>query len=1133
MADAKIDMALDDIIKKNRNGPGNRRGRGRGGNMMQRRGGNNQRGNRGGRIGKNNNFGNNNNRSRGGGNFRRGGGRNSFNQQNNNRSNNFRQQRGRGNTIPGFNRRNQGSDKPTATNVTALRRRMVAAQRALSRATKTLASIPRIRQQRQRILQQPQKLRNIITRNKLASAGAGAGGIRKRLGTGRKLTGRGGGARLYLLSSTKPIEIARKLSDQQIRSILPSLLWLGLQQCPKNHRLTISAQLLQIVSRFHDMDTIIELFEIDFHALNLEIKRLQKIKQKILEGGQQNSNALINQEIIAFEQATARDRCRIVAQILFDDNEKDQQLLINLLDESNHVRIVGDVLCVLILHLSHSFKFDILISNLLHSKYAYEYVIRLILNIPTLKLTFAELIIRCSANDDGRYHILRTLVKLYPIHKLHLLRLCHQRQTLLSLILDLLDHSTVNILLLILSNQKQRTWFKKCQTPELVHNLINKLFELYRQKQCSQHSILKITAILHVYCNVKFSSDEVQQLLALLLLPTMDVTLGLCYLFMIPSLVEHNEQRIIEWLIPTMSSLETDDKLLMIGLFCITNYNEPLNALASSTLDFPCRIDPGPFHHSRLLLIQRVFTNDLLVQRFATIQITLNLNATMTLKHLPAHFICYLLSKGLCNQHHVQMSPWVWSQILQCITPIHPIILTLINELVTTIVDARYTWYLAPIDIQTIHDYLVSSSSNDHISTKMLILLYLLTLNDQATGDIAIQYIQSARILFDLLPLPHLVEQLTTKDYDAIAPQLGRLMMEQLPQIFLADHALYLETDSQLISLHHVYKADMIESLVDQLKSTLVNGISRKQADEWRRGWFRVYAYRGQLLTLKTAQTLLENNQLTYDDLCADPHSLLRFSFQVYNYPSIVQIILFIMRELLIASRHHFERIIKAKQQQPTPSTDIIPLQEVKNNPLYEKLIHAQEALVIQILLDVLHEYKKTACLPAYRELQGVICSFVHQMFITNPELARHVHFQGYPSDQIKPLIYSVPSMHICLNFIPRMLETNELDTQIFAFELLTDLSSFYPIRTALLVVKLALQVYATLLRVLSNEDRLRFFSRTYKFLTHMSSTFPPLTQNSVYVLQQAIRACSLPPSNLPQLKWTSDSLGRPRRIDI
>lgn len=72
----------------------------------------------------------------------------------------------------------------------------------------------------------------------------------------------------------------------------------------------------------------------------------------------------------------------------------------------------------------------------------------------------------------------------------------------------------------------------------------------------------------------RFSSDEIQQLLNLLLLPTTDITLGLCFLFMVPSLVERNEQIIIEWLKPTMSSLETDDKLLMIGLFCITNYNE-------------------------------------------------------------------------------------------------------------------------------------------------------------------------------------------------------------------------------------------------------------------------------------------------------------------------------------------------------------------------------------------------------------------------------------------------------------------------------------------------------------------------------------------------------------------------------
>lgn len=260
---------------------------------------------------------------------------------------------------------------------------------------------------------------------------------------------------------------------------------------------------------------------------------------------------------------------------------------------------------------------------------------------------------------------------------------------------------------------------------------------------------------------------------------------------MIPSLVEQNEQMIIDSLMPAMSLLGTDDKLLMIGLFCITNYNEvsnemrissliwicffqPLNALVSSTLDLPCRIDPGPFHHLRRVLMQRVFTNDLLVPRFATIQITHNLNANLTVQHLPAHFISYLLSKGLCNQHHVQMNTWIWSQILECTTPIHPIVLTLINEFVPTLIESRYTWHLAAIDIELIRSYLISTASHEHIPTKMLILLYLLTLNDQSTGEYANRYHSSNRILFDLLPLPHLVEQLTTKHYDSIAPQLGR-----------------------------------------------------------------------------------------------------------------------------------------------------------------------------------------------------------------------------------------------------------------------------------------------------------------------------------------------------------------------
>jgi len=91
-----------------------------------------------------------------------------------------------------FNKIRPNQNRP-AGNVGALRRRMLAAQQALSRATKTLASMPRIKQQRQRFLQQPQQLRNIITRNKIAG-----GAVRKRLGTGPKTIGRGRGRRMFV-----------------------------------------------------------------------------------------------------------------------------------------------------------------------------------------------------------------------------------------------------------------------------------------------------------------------------------------------------------------------------------------------------------------------------------------------------------------------------------------------------------------------------------------------------------------------------------------------------------------------------------------------------------------------------------------------------------------------------------------------------------------------------------------------------------------------------------------------------------------------------------------------------------------------------------------------------------------------
>ncbi|CAF0922050.1 unnamed protein product [Didymodactylos carnosus] len=204
--DQKLNMALDDIIKDNRR-QNNNRGRGRGGRNQiqnQRRGGTqgNRRGTTGrGRITKSYNRGANRGRSNRG--------RSGYALNNTSRSSNYQQnsnayrgsnnnqrlpRRGyRSNPSATYNplRRdtissppkqqqsrfsntlssyNQGGNKNGAQDVGSLRRRMIAAQKALNRAQKTLASMPKIRLQRQNFLQQPQKLTNIMSRNRNGGA---------------------------------------------------------------------------------------------------------------------------------------------------------------------------------------------------------------------------------------------------------------------------------------------------------------------------------------------------------------------------------------------------------------------------------------------------------------------------------------------------------------------------------------------------------------------------------------------------------------------------------------------------------------------------------------------------------------------------------------------------------------------------------------------------------------------------------------------------------------------------------------------------------------------------------------------------------------------------------------------------
>ena len=104
---------------------------------------------------------------------------------------------------------------------------------------------------------------------------------------------------------------------------------------------------------------------------------------------------------------------------------------------------------------------------------------------------------------------------------------------------------------------------------------------------------------------------------------------------------------------------------------------------------------------------------------------------------------------------------------------------------------------------------------------------------------------------------------------------------------------------------------------------------------------------------------------------------------------------------------------------------------------LKTSLIVTQDTAVIQILLDIFLLIKKKSNEMVTRDIQSIICSFIHQMFIENSNLAELVHFQGYPKSLIPILVKGVPSMHICLDFAPKLLANNDLDKQVRIFHIL------------------------------------------------------------------------------------------------
>lgn len=279
----------------------------------------------------------------------------------------------------------------------------------------------------------------------------------------------------------------------------------------------------------------------------------------------------------------------------------------------------------------------------------------------------------------------------------------------------------------------------------------------------------------------------------------------------------------------------------------------------------------------------------------------------------------------------------------------------------------------------------------------------------------------------------------------------------------------------------------------------------------------------------KSAFTMKQQD-ITLDDLVQDPLIILGLDDRIFRNPEILSVVLRMVGACLAASRVHYYNLVKSNPttaiatstiptRSGTPTLNPTPINDNEKEELYNALVSAQESGAIQILIE--------ACLPtqkdwdvaasigvptknegipgnllsSLREIHCLICSTLHQMFIADPKVAKLVHFQGYPSELIPVFVGGVPSMHICLDFIPELLQQKDIRKQLFAIQLSSHLSVHFPVPKSLSIAQLCVHVLSTFVTVLPAHQRYEFLSLALSSIRRFAAAFPPLLRGCISIL--------------------------------
>ena len=194
------------------------------------------------------------------------------------------------------------------------------------------------------------------------------------------------------------------------------------------------------------------------------------------------------------------------------------------------------------------------------------------------------------------------------------------------------------------------------------------------------------------------------------------------------------------------------------------------------------------------------------------------------------------------------------------------------------------------------------------------------------------------------------------------------------------------------------------EVIVQSLKTILEPGVPRQVRDLYKRLWFELNRVFPRKLWAMTVNASCHNDLSTrvlvrQEDLVLDPLQILRCDRRVLRNGSVLEILLYILKACLAASKTHLSQHVL---ENPIMERGVNSGQNVSNDSEREELKNAlvatQESAAIQILLEAalaMEGDDEAETLSDLREIRSLICSYLHESFITDINLGQTCTLPG------------------------------------------------------------------------------------------------------------------------------------------